>query len=78
MEAELKTVALIGGRGSAYTCETQQKVSGSSNAIFRLPQVLKQLYSTFPPSSHLEDVKLGLKSKAEVSEVIWLYQPLIS
>lgn len=53
----------------------QQEVSGSSTAIFLLPQVLKQHYSTFPPLPCLENVKLELKSKAEVSEVV--YQPLI-
>jgi len=70
VETELETIALLAGRGSACMSKTQQKVSGSSNATFLLPHVLRQHCSTFPPPSHLEDVKLGLKRKAEVTEVI--------
>lgn len=76
METTLNPLTLLGGWGSTCTSKMQQGVSGSSTAIFLLPQVLQQHYSTCPPLPGLENVKLGLKSKAEVSEVI--YRPLIS
>lgn len=76
METTLNPFALLRGPRSACTFKMQQEVSGSITAIFLLPQVLKQRYSIFPPLPHLENVKLGLKSKAEVSEVIspWFHK----